>query len=468
MKNRNDNNSLIATVYALSHEGRGIAKIADKTMFIEGALPGETVKFEVQRRKRRFDEATVTEILESSKDRVVPPCPHFTLCGGCSLQHMHPEAQVFYKQNIVLEQLRHFGGVEPQKLLPPILGPTIGYRRRARLGVKFVTKKGKMLVGFREKNSGLLADLDRCEILAPSVGRLFLELKQLIFGLQAYRAIPQIEVAVGDTQTALVFRHLEPLNEQDKQSLVAFGVTHGIYIYLQPHGPDSVYRIWPTGKETSETLSYHLPEFDINISFQPTDFTQVNSHVNRQMVSKVIEFLKLQPTDKVLDLFCGLGNFTLPMAKRAAKVVGVEGSESAIKQARENAKCQGITNTEFYVENLQNNAFQEHLSISKKANAKPGPEHLINVDAWAFQPYDKILLDPPRTGAIEVIPLIANLQATRIVYVSCNPATLARDLGVLVKNHGFQLESLSILDMFPHTTHVESIAVLHKAKNLKG
>jgi len=427
----------IVTVHALSHEGRGIAKVEDKTVFIEGALPGETVTFVYQKRRRRYDEAKVIDVLTPSKDRVTPPCPHFMLCGGCSLQHLDPAAQIAFKQNVVLEQLQHFGGVIPETILPPVMGPTIGYRRRARLGVKYVVKKEKILVGFREKRSGLLADINQCEVLHPSVGKLILALKQLISELDAYSTIPQIEVAIGDKNTALVFRHLETLSKKDLHSLIAFGETHNIFIYLQPEGPDSVHRVSPAH---ATPLSYLLPEFTLEFIFQPINFTQVNAEMNQKMVSTVVDLLNLQPTDRVLDLFCGLGNFTLPMATRAAKVVGVEGSALAVQSAQQNAQHNKISNVEFYEENLQKSTFET---------------------LWVHQSYDKVLLDPPRTGAIEVIPFIASLGVKRMVYVSCNPATLARDVGELVKNHGFRLESVGVLDMFPHTTHIESIAVLY-------
>lgn len=439
----------IAEVHALSHEGRGIATVLGKTVFIDGALPAETVKFEYIKRRRRFDEGRITEILKASLDRVVPPCQHFNICGGCSLQHMDPLAQVQFKQNTVLEQLRHFGGVVPQHILPPMIGPVVGYRRRARVGVKFVNKKGKLLIGFREKRNSFLADLERCEVLHPAIGTLFPELKTLISGLEACRTIPQLEVAIGDQTSALVFRHLEALSTMDQQSLIAFGSTHNIHIYLQPEGPASVHKIWPIVSTKGEDeldehkLWYRLPNFGVEIQFQPTDFTQVNAEINQKMVTKVIELLELKPTDRVLDLFCGLGNFTLPMATRAAQVIGVEGSELAVKRAFENANRNGINNVEFYAENLQKNTFEA---------------------PWAFSAYDKILLDPPRTGAIELIPLISKSSIIRLVYVSCNPATLARDVGELVKNYGFKLESIGILDMFPHTTHVESIAVLQREK----
>lgn len=430
----------VAEIQALSHEGRGIAKIAGKTVFIDGALPGETVKFSYQKRKRRYDEGKVIEIIQASQDRVVAPCPHFSLCGGCSLQHLDPNAQLLFKQNMVLEQLRHFGGVSPERILPPLLGPTTGYRRRARLGVKYVIKKEKMLIGFREKRNSLLADLEGCEVLHPSVGKIFDKLKKLVSALRASMSIPQIEVAIGDTVCALIFRHLEDLHEKDKALLIAFGIEHQIDIYLQPAGPESVHRIWPA-LTVERPLSYQLPEFGVEIRFQPGDFTQVNAAMNQQMVAKVVDYLHLQPSDSVLDLFCGLGNFTLPLAKHAHKVVGVEGGALAVKRAKENALWNNIQNVEFYQANLQESVLQA---------------------PWTSQTYDKILLDPPRTGAIEMIPLLASFKASRIVYVSCNPATLARDIGELVKQ-GYTLESIGLLDMFPHTTHVESIAVLQRS-----
>ena len=447
----------VAEVHALSHEGRGIASVDGKTVFIEGALPNETVTFSVYKRHRRYNEAKVLEVLKPSKDRVEPACPHFSQCGGCSLQHMDAKAQIEFKQNVVLEQCRHFGGVEPLEILPPLLGPVFGYRRRARLGVKYVAKKNGVLVGFREKNGRFLADLNQCETLHPSVGRVIPDLKKLIMGMDAYLTIAQIEVAVGDSVTALVFRHLEPLCESDKKALFDFGQHFNIHIYLQAKGPDTILRLYPEelaaggltpeGRNGDQTprLSYTLPEFNVQIPFQPADFTQVNADINVKMVKHAIELLQIEKTDSILDLFCGLGNFSLPMARTCEQVIGIEGSVEMVQRAKQNATVNAIKNAEFYAHDL----------------LLPPEVSPQNLD-WTKIPFTKVLLDPPRSGALAVVPWVAELNVSRIVYVSCNPATLARDVGEWVKHHGFRFEAVGVMDMFPQTTHVESIAVLSR------
>jgi 23S rRNA (uracil1939-C5)-methyltransferase len=439
------NEPLIATIHALSHEGRGIASVRGKTIFIEGALPGETVTFSYQRKHKRYIEAKVEDIINHSSDRITAACKHFSKCGGCSLQHMDPTAQITFKQKVVLEQLCHFGGVEPREVLAPITGSLFGYRRRARLGVKFVAKKGGVLVGFREKNNHYLADLESCIVLDPSVGLLLTELKNLLSNMQAYREIPQIEVAIIDALAVLVFRHMVPLCGSDLEALINFGRLHKIAIYCQPSGPDSVHPIWHP--EEYGYLSYHLKDYEIEILFGPQDFTQINVEINQKMVKKAVELLEVKSTDRILDLFCGLGNFTLPFARFASEVIGVEGSQEMVKKAYQNAEHNGIKNVEFYANNLQ------------------GP--LSDVE-WAKRSYDKLFLDPPRTGAQEIGAIIPILSPNRIVYVSCNPATLARDVGEWVKNHGYTLEAVGVLDMFPHTTHVESIALLDRKHGVKS
>ena len=438
-----------AKTHALSHEGRGIASMDGKTVFIDGALNNETVTFTVkyakgkrrQKKHKRYDEGQVEAILEPSSDRVSPPCIHFMQCGGCSLQHMHANAQVDFKQQVVLEQLRHFGGVEAASLLmPPIVAKTLGYRRRARLGVKYVAKKGSVLVGFREKQNHFIADLSSCSILHPDIGLLIPELKILLSGLDAFKLIPQIEVAVGDTEKALVFRNLQALSDKDRELLREFGRLHNLVIFLQPAGPTSIEALWPA--EHSGLLSYRLDPFNIDIQFGPLDFTQVNAEINQQMVARVLEHLALTKEDTVLDLFCGLGNFTLPMARFAKTVTGIEGCAEMVKRGFANADNNDIKNVDFFAHNLQD---------SQTLSEAP----------WLNKAYDKILLDPPRSGALELIPFLSKLNASKIVYISCNPATLARDLGELLKSD-WELESIGILDMFPHTTHVETMAVLKK------
>lgn len=429
---------ITVVVESMSHDGRGVAHVEGKAVFVNGVLPGEEAVVVVQQRHKNFDEAQVVEVLRPAPDRVEPRCAHFGVCGGCGLQHLDAGAQIHAKQQILLENLKRIGKVMPEQVLPPLTGPHWGYRRRARLGVKYVHKKGKVLVGFREKQGRYLADLARCEVLHPSVGERLTELAALIRALDAFERIPQIEVAIGDAATALVFRNLDELNAGDTAKLKGFGESHDMQIYVQPGGPETVYPLWPEDVK----LSYRLPEFGVELFFRPTDFTQVNAEMNRSMVSRAIELLDPQPHERVLDLFCGLGNFTLPLARRAAEVVGVEGDAALIDRARDNARHNGIANATFYVANLA------------EETATP---------PWAPHAFDKVLLDPPRTGAAEVLGQVVATGAGRIVYVSCNPATLARDAGVLVHEHGYRLVSAGVMDMFPHTGHVESIALFERS-----
>ncbi|HER19487.1 MAG TPA: 23S rRNA (uracil(1939)-C(5))-methyltransferase RlmD [Chromatiales bacterium] len=423
-----------ATITGFSHEGRGVAHHEDKVVFVDGALLGERVKVRLTKPHRRFDEAEVIEVLEASPDRVEARCAHFGVCGGCSLQHMRDEAQIHAKQGVLLDNLRQLGKVEPESILPPLTGPLWGYRRRARLGVKWVAKKGKVLVGFRERGSPYLAELRRCEVLDPSVGERLEELAGLIAGMDAKERIPQIEVAVGENVTALVFRHMDPLSAADRERLVDYAKASGLHLFLQPAGPASVHRLWPEEGE----LYYAHPGHDVRIDFLPVDFTQVNGLLNRKMVDLALELLDPRPDERVLDLFAGLGNFTLPIARRALEVVGVEGDEPMVRRGEESAQRNGITNTRHFVGNL----------------FEPDPSQ-----PWMQEKYDKILIDPPRAGAMEIMPYLAKMKPRRIVYVSCNPATLARDAGILVNEHRYRLVSAGVMDMFPHTAHVESIAV---------
>lgn len=431
--------TFVAELHAMSHEGRGIAEVDGKTVFIDGALKGETVKFIYQNRRPRFDEGLTTEVLKASADRVTPPCLHFKDCGGCSLQHMNQEAELAFKQNTLLEQLQHFGGVAPLDILPPISGLSFGYRRKARLSVKYVLKKEKVLVGFREKKGHFVADIEICEILHPKMGRLIPDLKSLITKLDTFNQIPQIEIAVGDEESALVFRHMRPLSAKDEALFIEFGQMHALHIYLQAAGPESAYRFYPAFGE--ERLRYRLTDFNLEFKFHPLDFTQVNAEINQQMVAKAVELLDPKPTETVVDFFCGLGNFTLPLARFAAKVIGIEGNRQMVERAIENAKHNHMTNADFIVENLQGEL--KNFSFSLK-----------NVD--------KVLLDPPRAGAFEILPLIGKSNVTKVVYVSCNPATLARDLGELVHQYGFCLKSVGIMNMFSKTSHVETIALLER------
>jgi 23S rRNA (uracil1939-C5)-methyltransferase len=428
-----------ATIESLSHEGRGIARIDGKTVFIDGALPGEEVGFRYLKQHGRFDEAVVTEVRVPAPDRLEPPCEYAGRCGGCSLQHLDPAAQRRHKQAMLLEQLRHGARVAPRSVLPPITGPTLGYRRKARLGVKYVKERGRAVVGFREKHSRLIADLDRCLVLHPTAGRKLDALATLVGSLHVRAAIPQIEVAVSEGDTALVFRHLRDMGEADRELLRAFERQHGLRIYLQPGGGDSVQPLTP-GAEAD--LHYALPGTGIRFRFDPTHFTQVNFDVNAALVGRVLELLAPAAGDAVLDLFCGIGNFSLPLARKAGRVLGVEGDAGLVTRARDNAAANGIGNAEFA---------RANLSAADTAHDFMGSD------------WDRVLLDPPRTGAKEVLSRLA-FDATRtLVYVSCNPATLARDAALLVREKGFVLEKAGIVDMFPHTSHIESIAVFTRA-----
>jgi 23S rRNA (uracil1939-C5)-methyltransferase len=427
-----------ATIQSLTPECRGFAHINGKATFVDFALPGERVMFKYTKTSSKFDEGMAVEVLEASTDRVEPPCEHFGVCGGCSLQHMHADAQIQAKQNTLLNHLQHMAQVEPETVLEPLLGPTLGYRYKARLGVRYVAKKEKVLVGFREKSSAFLANLNSCKVLHASVGERLEQLGCLIMGMEARQTIPQIEVAVSDTKTTLIFRHLKPLSNSDTQALIDFAKAENIQIFLQSGGADTVKPLCP---EQPDTLFYEIKNHGVRIEFHPLDFTQVNPVINNQMLDRALEFLDLNDQDKVLDLFCGLGNFTLPMAKYAGHVTGVEGSDAMVVKARDNARLNKIENVEFH---------GADLSVD------------LTAYSWLKQAYDKILLDPPRSGAMEMLKYLGKLKAKRIVYVSCHPATLARDAKVLIHDYGYKLTSAGVMDMFPHTAHVESIAVFDK------
>ena len=429
-----------ASIETLSHDGRGIARRDGKTTFIDNALPGEEVMFKFTYMRRKFDEGKAVEIVTASPDRVTPPCEHSTLCGGCSLQHMSPAVQVARKEAVLREQLQHFGGLEPEEWLPPLTGPVTGYRSKARLGVKYVEAKGETLVGFREKRNSFIAQLRTCEVLIPDVGHRLSELRTLMHSLESRSRIPQIELAAGDDDVALIIRHLDPLPEADQQALVGFCQNLGWHCYLQPGNESTVHRVWPEDGE--QRLYYSHPSAGVELAFHPTDFTQVNAEINRKMVPLALDLLDISPEHTVLDLFCGLGNFTIPAAKRAGKVVGVEVSQAMVERGYENARRNGLENLEFHAWDLSQD---------------------VSGQAWARQAYDRILIDPPRTGALEMVKLMPRLGASRIVYVSCNPASLARD-AVELMALGYRLKAAGVMDMFPHTTHVESIAVFEKAK----
>lgn len=423
-----------ASIESLTLDGVGVARVEGKAVFIEGALPGEKVAFRYTSYKAKHDEGRVETVLEASPERVEPKCPHFAICGGCSWQHIALDAQIRHKQQILLDNLRHIGKVVPEHVLEPLTADGWGYRRKARLGVRWVRKHQRAFVGFREKVGGLLADLSRCEILHPDLGEHLTDFQALVSSMDARETIPQIEVAVGDNATALVVRHMEPLSAGDHEKLLAFAREFNYQLYLQPKGPDTVHKVWGEVE-----LFYAHPQFGTQVNFAPLDFFQVNQPLNRKMVAQALDLLEPQATDTVLDLFCGLGNFTLPLARKAAQVIGVEGDLAMVERARAAAHVNGINNTDYFACNL----------MAENLGKEP----------WLKQRYDKILLDPPRAGAKEVIPYLAKLKAERIVYVSCDPATLARDAGELVNTHGYKLLSAGVMDMFPHTAHVESMAV---------
>lgn len=426
----------VATVAGLTHEGEGVVH-AGKAVFVAGALPGESIRFRRVRRHRQHDEGQLLEVLAPSAERVVPRCPHFGICGGCALQHQVPEAQLAAKEQHLRDSLARLGKVAPRTWLPPLTGPAWGYRRRARLGAKYVTKKGRVVVGFRERLAPYVAAVERCDVLAAPVGLLLPSLSAMLTTLAIRERVPQIEVAVGDQAVALVLRVLDPPGTADLQRLAAFALTHGVRIYLQPGGLETVRELAGAG----EPLRYRLPAFDVELSFAPTDFVQVNGPVNEALVARAVELLDLTPDARVLDLFCGIGNFSLPLARRAQHVTGVEGEAGLVARARANAQANGLENVEFHVGDL--------------AQLPPA-----QTAAWLQQTYSHVLLDPPRAGAKEVLPLIAQLQPVRVMYISCHPGSLARDLGALVHEHGYILEAAGVVDMFPHTAHVESIALL--------
>ncbi len=421
-------------IESLAQDGRGVAHLDGKAVFVAGGLPGERVRAAFIHAHRDYDEAEVEEVFEASPERVDPKCPHFGLCGGCSLQHLAPPAQIEAKQRVLLDALTRIGGVHPERVLEPLTAPVWGYRRKARLGVRYVAKKGRVLIGFRERQGRLLADLSRCEVLVPEVGERFGELSELIDGLSVREQIPQIEVMAGDEGICLIFRHLAPLSEEDTEKLVAFARATGLYVALQPGGPDTIAPLWPE----QQSLFYAQPDFGTRVDFRPGDFIQVNADINRQMVVRALELLDVQRGEHVLELFSGLGNFTLPLLSRGARVTAVEGDQAMTERAAQNVAANGLEAAEHHAADLM----------------APDPKA-----AWLKRSYDKLLLDPPRSGAKEMLPHIGRIAPPRIVYVSCDPATLARDAGELVNTFGYRLEAAGVMDMFPHTAHVESIAL---------
>jgi 23S rRNA (uracil1939-C5)-methyltransferase len=425
-----------ADIVDLAHDGRGIARLNGKAVFVEGALPGERVRLRVYKRRRQMDEAGLVEVLSASPDRVVPACAHFGICGGCSLQHLSAQAQLAAKERQLLENLQRIGRVAPQRVLAPLRGPQWAYRRRARLGVKYVHKKGRVLAGFREREKPYIADLQRCEVLQEPLRALPRDLAALVETLAIREKIPQVEVAAGDAATALVFRVLAAPGPEDEEKLADFAARFRVQIFLQTGGLDTVRPLHPH----YPPLTYAVDD-GLVIEFAPVDFIQVNREVNVSMVAAAIAHLAPTPDDRVLDLFCGLGNFTLPLAKRAGSVVGVEGVSALVSQAQANAARNGVVNAAFFKEDL----FE---------TAQFGP--------WANERYDLVLLDPPRAGAAAVLARMAHWRPRLVVYISCHPGSLARDAENLVHSQGFKLTCAGVMDMFPQTTHVESIAVFSR------
>lgn len=427
----------------LGHDGRGIGSLDGKTVFVEGGLPGETVSFRYTFTRKTFDEGVAVAVHNAAPIRVTPPCAHAEICGGCSLQHLAPDEQFAMKERVLLEQLQHFGNVAPREVLPPMVGDRLGYRSKARLAVRYVHGKGGVLVGFREKRTSYITDISVCAVLVPGVGTRITELRELLSSLTARDRIPQVEVAAGDEGIALVIRHLDALSESDFAAIVDWCRERGFHCYLQPGNESTIHRVWPAREDGGdERLTYRLDEFGVELRFHPNDFTQVNRSINRQMVSRAIELLDVQPQHRVLDLFCGLGNFTLPLATRAGHVTGVEGSQAMVERGNENVahnRARGVAlgETRFFAANLDGD---------------------FAGSSWARETYDRLLIDPPRSGAEALCRDMSRYKVPRIVYVSCNPATLARDAGLLAEQ-GYVLEKAGVMDMFPHTTHVESMAL---------
>ncbi|MDD4977367.1 MAG: 23S rRNA (uracil(1939)-C(5))-methyltransferase RlmD [Gallionella sp.] len=427
------------TIESLDQEGRGVAHFDGKVIFIEGALPGEIVSYASYRKKPAFEQAQVTTIFKSAPMRVTPKCKHFGVCGGCSMQHLDARAQVAVKQRILEDGLWHIGKVKAENIMPAIYGQTWGYRERARISVKHVIKKGKTLVGFHEKRSSYVADMQSCEILAPKIAKLLPLLAEMVSQMSIRDQLPQIEVAVGEHVDALVLRIMAPLSHADEALLRKFADQHEVQFWLQTKGPETIVPFYPLD---APALSYSLPEFNVTMPFAPSEFTQVNSALNRVMIGRAMRLLDPQPGERIADLFCGLGNFTLPIARSGAQVLGIEGSDALVKRAQQNAASNGLSdNTSFMAMNL--------FEMTEEGFAKLGH-------------FDKLLIDPPRDGAFELVKSLGGDNAPkRIVYVSCNPATLARDAAELVKR-GYVLQAAGVMNMFPHTSHVESIAVFVK------
>lgn len=424
-------------IHDLLPDGRGVGRRDGKAVFVAGALSGERVRANIVDRHRQYDEAVTLEVLLPSAERIAPRCAHFGVCAGCVLQHLDPGTQIAAKQKTLLDNLERIGKVEAAALLPALSGDPWGYRRRGRLSVRHVEKKGRTLVGFRETNGKYVADIEQCHVLDPQIGQRIDRIAGLISSLHARASIPQIEIAIGDVTVALVIRHLNDLSASDQQLLIEFAQRESIAIFLQPGNNDSVHALWPA----EIPLSFRIPAADVELSFKPLDFIQVNAGMNQRMIEHALNLLDLQPDDDVLDLFCGLGNFTLPIARRVRSVVGIEGEHGLVERARANARSNQIDNAEFFVADL----------ATDQSEAE-----------WAQRSFSKLLIDPARAGADQVIAWLGKRGIKRIVYVSCHPGSLARDAGLLVHEHGYKLAAAGVMDMFPHTAHVESIALFER------
>jgi 23S rRNA (uracil1939-C5)-methyltransferase len=434
----------IVEIESLDYEGHGIARIDGKATFVDGALAGERVEISVYRKHAKYNSANTQTILRASAQRTTPRCRYFGRCGGCSMQHLEASAQVAAKQRVLEENLARIGKVKPEVVLPALHGPAWGYRHRARISARLVDKKGGVLVGFHEKRSRYIADMSSCDILTPDVSALIQPLRDLIVGLSNAAQTPQIEIAVGEHITVLVFRIMAPWSEADAVQVRAFAERHGVQVWEQSKGPDTVRPFWPL---TSPELSYSLPEFDLVMPFKPTEFTQVNTAINRSLVSRAMRLLQPHAGERIADLFCGLGNFTLPIARSGAQVVGIEGSAELVARARENALRNRLPNVEFAVDNLFEMTPEKYAALGR---------------------FDKLLIDPPRTGALELVQALPGCAESgsdgpcRIVYISCDPATLARDAAELCHVKGYRLAAAGVANMFPHTAHVESIALFER------
>ncbi len=421
-----------AEIIDLSHDGRGVARIDGKAVFIADALPGEKVRFRYIKQTRKFDEGQTEEVIEASPHRIDPGCVHFGVCGGCTLQHFDAEQQILAKQKVLADNFTRLGGVEPSEWADPMMGPIWGYRRRARLSVRYVAAKKRAFVGFRERNGRFVADLSHCPVMVD-FGFTLKDLANLISSFDAARRVPQIELTEGDDCNAMVVRQMGSFSEADYQRLRDFSDTYGIVIYLQPDGVDSL-QLLTDFKQLHTSIS----EYNVDYQFEPLDFVQVNQKINEKMIAQAIRWLEPEENDRVLDLFCGLGNFTLPVSRFVKEVVGVEGDDGLVARANQNVERNKISNARFYKADLR----KDHMS-----------------SAWAKGGFNKLILDPPRSGAVEVLPLIAQFAPEKIVYISCHPGSLARDSGILVEKYGYRLVKAGVMDMFPQTGHVESMAV---------